>query len=149
MTPAQIAERLHAWPAGPDRWQTRCPGPLHAHGDRHPSLHISEGRNGRVLLKCFAGCATESILVATGLSFSDLFTDQRIPKESKPPIVRSVERKIIDMGLRSRLTPTERDTLKPVVIVATIRNLDSAICRGLALAVEGALCQIVFKERQA
>jgi hypothetical protein len=101
-----------------------------------------------VLLKCFAGCSTESILVAAGLSFSDLFAERRIPKEYTPPIVRAVERKMTDMGLRSRLTPTERDTLEPIVILTKIENLDTAICRGLALAVEGELCQIVLKEQE-
>jgi hypothetical protein len=121
---------------------------LHAHGDRHPSLHISEGRDGRVLLKCFAGCTIESICAAAGLTLSDLFTEQRIPKGSTPPIVRIVERKITEMGLRSRLTPTERGRLETIVILTTIENLDAAICRGLALAVKGELCQIAMKEPQ-
>jgi hypothetical protein len=148
MTPEQIANFLHARPIGLDRWQARCPGPLHAHGDRHPSLRISEGRDGRVLVKCFAGCKIESICAAAGLAMSDLFTERRIQRESTPPIVRTIERKITDMGLRSRLTPTERDALEPIVILTTIRNLDAAICRGLALTVEGDLCQIVLKEQQ-
>ncbi len=86
--------------------------------------------------------------MAAGLSFSDLFAERRIPKEYTPPIVRAVERKMTDMGLRSRLTPTERDTLEPIVILTKIENLDTAICRGLALAVEGELCQIVLKEQE-
>jgi len=71
-----------------------------------------------------------------------------MPQESRPPIVHAVERMLKDMGLRSRLTPTERATLEPTVILAKIENLDAAICRGLALAVEGELCQIVMKEQQ-
>lgn len=49
-----------------------CP----AHKDRHPSLSISEGGDGRVLLKCFAGCSTEAIANALGLTMSDLFPDR-------------------------------------------------------------------------
>jgi hypothetical protein len=33
-------------------WSARCP----AHDDHNPSLSITEDRDGRVLLHCFAGC---------------------------------------------------------------------------------------------
>ena len=36
-------------------WSARCP----AHEDHSPSLSISEGDDGRVLLHCFTGCTTE------------------------------------------------------------------------------------------
>lgn len=44
------------------RWQgasgmARCPG----HEDATPSLSIADGNEGRLLLKCFAGCAFEHI----------------------------------------------------------------------------------------
>lgn len=52
-----------------DGWRARCP----AHDDRQPSLSISEGADGRVLLHCHAGCSTESICQSLGLSVSDLF----------------------------------------------------------------------------
>lgn len=38
-------------------WLVRCP----AHDDRHPSLSIRDGENGRVLVKCHAGCSFEVI----------------------------------------------------------------------------------------
>ena len=48
----------------------RCPG----HDDREPSLSISEGDDGRVMIKCHAGCATENIVEvidpATGLKIA-------------------------------------------------------------------------------
>ena len=50
-------------------WKARCP----AHDDRSPSLSVSEGRDGRVLLKCFAGCSAEDVLAALGLKMSDLY----------------------------------------------------------------------------
>ncbi len=50
-------------------WTAKCP----AHDDRAPSLSISEGADGRTLLKCHAGCATPDILKALGLQMSDLF----------------------------------------------------------------------------
>ena len=145
MTADQIAERLHARSAGPDRWRGKCP----VHGGRSlTSLSIARGDDGRTLLHCFAGCTTETICASVNLKVSDLFADHCGPQESKPPIVYAVERKIADMGLRSRLTPTERATLETIVILTKIENLDAAICRGLALASEGELCQIVLKEQR-
>jgi hypothetical protein len=41
-------------------WVARCP----AHKDRKPSLSIREAENGKVLLKCFAGCDYKQIAVA-------------------------------------------------------------------------------------
>lgn len=51
------------------RWQARCP----AHDDRRPSLAIALGRDGRVLIQCWSGCATGQVLEALGLGWSDLF----------------------------------------------------------------------------
>ena len=48
---------------------TRCP----SHNDRHPSLSVSLGQDGRALLKCHADCSLETILVALGASKGDLF----------------------------------------------------------------------------
>lgn len=54
-------------------FEARCPGPIHKSGDRHASLSVSEGYDGRVILKCHAGCSTESIVQALGLTMADLF----------------------------------------------------------------------------
>jgi putative DNA primase/helicase len=51
------------------RWMARCPG----HNDNSPSLCISEGRGGRALLHCFAGCRVEGIIGALGLRMRDLY----------------------------------------------------------------------------
>lgn len=50
-------------------WVARCP----AHDDKNPSLSISNG-NGKILVKCHAGCTTEAVVGAMGLSKRDLFT---------------------------------------------------------------------------
>ena len=47
----------------------RCP----AHPDKNPSLSLGVGADGRVLLKCFAGCDLDAILDALGLEVRDLF----------------------------------------------------------------------------
>ena len=49
----------------------RCP----AHDDRNPSLHPSEGDDGRILLKCFAGCTAEQIVKAMNLTLADLMPE--------------------------------------------------------------------------
>ncbi len=52
----------------PAKWRARCP----AHGGKSASLAIADV-DGRVLVKCFAGCATGDVLASLGLTFSDLF----------------------------------------------------------------------------
>lgn len=47
----------------------RCP----AHDDRSPSLSVSEGPDGEILVYCFAGCAYESVVSALDLEVPDLF----------------------------------------------------------------------------
>ncbi len=49
-------------------WSCRCP----AHEDRNPSLSIGVGGDGRALMSCHAGCATEEIVRTLGLSMRDL-----------------------------------------------------------------------------
>src|SRR5690242_15444031 len=58
-------------------WKVHCPGPVHQRGDRHESLQIAEGYDGRVILHCMAGCATEDVVSALGLSMGDLFEKPR------------------------------------------------------------------------
>ncbi len=41
-------------------WRACCP----AHTDRKPSLSISLGEHGQVLLKCFAGCSFDHATVS-------------------------------------------------------------------------------------
>ncbi len=57
---------------GPGRWVACCP----AHEDRHPSLAVGEGDDGRTVLKCFAGCTVHEVVQAVGLSVSDLFPEK-------------------------------------------------------------------------
>jgi hypothetical protein len=45
-------------------WLVSCPCPNHGNGrgDRNPSLSVTDGDGGRLLLKCFAGCEFEEII---------------------------------------------------------------------------------------
>ena len=56
---------------GHGRYLACCP----AHDDKSPSLSITEKDDGIVLVRCWAGCETEDVLAAVGLTFSDLYPE--------------------------------------------------------------------------
>ncbi len=71
MTPLDIVlARLGDYKKSAKGFTAKCP----AHGDTTPSLSISEGADGKVLLHCHAGCSLEAILGALGLTAADLFS---------------------------------------------------------------------------
>jgi hypothetical protein len=49
-------------------WMACCP----AHDDRSPSLSIKDIGDGKLVLKCFAGCETIDVLGAIGLDWEDV-----------------------------------------------------------------------------
>jgi hypothetical protein len=65
----KVLDQLEGVVASNGSWKALCP----AHDDNEPSLSVSEGDDGRALLKCFAGCATSDIVTRIGLDMSDLF----------------------------------------------------------------------------
>lgn len=60
-------------------WQ--CP----AHEDRAPSLSVRKGNTG-VILKCHAGCPTEDVVAALGLTMAELF-DEPLEQRVRPQVV--------------------------------------------------------------
>lgn len=52
---------------------TRCPG----HDDRVASLSVGPGRNGGIVMCCQAGCTTESVLDAAGMTWTDVMPPSR------------------------------------------------------------------------
>jgi hypothetical protein len=78
MQTQNLAQRLNARRVR-QGWLGRCP----AHDDRSPSLSIREGRDGRSLVRCFAGCEPSAIVQALGLELRDLFADAP-PQLSQP-----------------------------------------------------------------
>lgn len=123
-------------PSG-EGWMARCP----AHEDRNPSLSLREA-NGKLLLHCFANCTTEAICAALKIEMRELFAEARALRRTGPRILRDAERQIA--SLRGRLTPCDRER-EITFVIATRENLDSAIARALALAVEGELVQAVLE----
>ena len=68
-----VLQRLENVKKSGDGWIARCP----AHEDQHASLSIGTGKDGRVLLKCHAGCQTADICSALGIEMRDLFAGQK------------------------------------------------------------------------
>lgn len=64
-----LLARLERVRAAGKGWTACCP----AHKDRSASLSIAEGRDGRALVKCFAGCEVLAVVHALGLEMVDLF----------------------------------------------------------------------------
>ena len=63
-------------------WKAMCP----AHEDQQPSLSVTEGEGGRVLLKCFAGCKCVDVIAALGLEMADLFPSREHAAGAREPV---------------------------------------------------------------
>lgn len=79
-----ILNRLTGVKGGSGQWYARCP----AHDDKHQSLSVSIGQDGRVLLNCHAGCSVENVAAAMGLTVKDLFVDK--PKAQERPTITEI-----------------------------------------------------------
>lgn len=69
-------------------WLCRCP----AHPDRTPSLSVREGRDGRVLMRCWAGCSTTAVLAAARLTFADICGGSRATPAERRRFAQERER---------------------------------------------------------
>ena len=83
ITASEMAARLNAKQTA-SGWLARCP----AHDDRNASLSIAEGQDGRVLLKCHAGCTFEQITAAAGVKQADLFPPKAEQPTAKPQLIK-------------------------------------------------------------
>lgn len=68
-----ILFKLQAKKVG-NNWQAKCPG----HDDKSPSLSISRGDDGRILLFCHTGCSFETIVNSLGYETTDLFPSKTV-----------------------------------------------------------------------
>jgi hypothetical protein len=71
MMAQEILSRLERVSKTHSGWMARCP----AHEDARPSLSIAAAEDGRVLLRCFAGCELAAILGALRIEVRDLFPE--------------------------------------------------------------------------
>jgi len=69
-----LLNRLEKVKGKKGRWTACCP----AHVDRSPSLAITALDDGRILLKCFAGCSVNEIVTAVGMDIQDLFPKEQL-----------------------------------------------------------------------
>jgi hypothetical protein len=65
-TAREIAAKLggETRPDASGNYSCHCPSPMHKNGDANPSLSVKDGKNGRPLLFCFAGCSFNDIVAA-------------------------------------------------------------------------------------
>lgn len=78
MTPEEFVQRLNnVKRTGPGRWVASCP----AHEDRHPSMNVATGDDGKILFICRSGCDQQAVIDVMGLKWSDLYPESlnRIP----------------------------------------------------------------------
>jgi hypothetical protein len=100
-SPVQIVlDRLEGARRASGGWTARCP----SHEDRSPSLSVTEGRDGRALIHCFAGCEVEDIVRALGIELADLFPPSQdktvrrrtIPRPRPVTLPRSVAEVLVE-----------------------------------------------------
>jgi hypothetical protein len=103
-----------------DGWLVSCPVPGHGQGrgDLNPSVSVTEGHDGRALVRCKAGCDTESVVSSWGLPMADLF-----------------ERRNGHGGGGSYTSPETRSTGQPVTLenYAAYVRLPVEFIKGLGL----------------
>lgn len=67
--------------SGKNNWLACCP----AHGDKNPSMTVSEGSDGRILVHCFAHeCGIDDIVSAVGMEVKDLMPENLGYHKIKP-----------------------------------------------------------------
>jgi len=67
VTSGEFAARIGARPCSRG-WRAPCP----SHGSQSATLSIGNGRDGRVLLRCFGGCEPADVVASLGLKMRDL-----------------------------------------------------------------------------
>ena len=113
---------------GYGKYLSRCP----SHDDRSPSLAIKEEGDGRILLHCFAGCETENVLAAIGLTFSDVMPERVGQEHAYKPVRNRISAK-------DALSTLDHESLVVAIIGADFlehKEIDGHTWSRLASAVE-------------
>lgn len=99
----ELVEKLDkAASNGKDSWMARCP----AHKDRTPSLSITVGSAGQILLHCFAGCSVNEIIGALGIQEADLFPESGKKAKRDGGVKVTAPLRLAELALKVGL-PTE------------------------------------------
>ena len=69
---SRIVADTEAREVGDGKWMAKCP----AHEDKTASLSIAKGDKHPVVLNCMAGCTTNAVLDALGLTMADVLADR-------------------------------------------------------------------------
>jgi hypothetical protein len=67
----QLLAKLPGAKKSGNGWSAKCP----AHDDHNASLSVSEGDDGRALVKCHAGCSADAVCAAVRLTLRDLMPE--------------------------------------------------------------------------
>lgn len=114
-------------------WIARCP----AHDDRAASLSVAAGDDGRVLIRCFAGCPASAVVGALGLELRDLFDRPLAP--ASPEARRELRERAMVAEVRAALGVVSREALIVRVAAEQVRRgaaLDDADAARLDQALE-------------
>lgn len=136
MTIDMFLSRLNEVKHTPSGYTALCP----AHDDSKASLSVSLGRDGRILVNCFSGCAAHAVVKAMGLELRDLFPSEDVPKvgvngngskgrtHDAKPNVEAVYQYFDDDGVllyeNVRFRPKEFRPRRPDGVGGYIYNLD-------------------------
>jgi len=90
-------------------WSARCP----AHKDQNPSLSVSQGDDGRVLLHCHAGCGHREVTAALGLRERDLFGPQ---EGDRPPAAAHIAAKPASFTTLEETLAAKRPSCRPSTV---------------------------------
>ena len=83
MSAETLLNHLHKVRKHQGHWMACCP----AHDDKSPSLSITEGDDGHILIYCFAGCSAQEIMGAVGLEMGELFPEKNAHSfDDQPPM---------------------------------------------------------------
>jgi hypothetical protein len=106
-------------PTKPSHWLACCP----SHQDKNASLAITELNDGRVLLKCWAGCTAKEITNAVGLTMRCLY-----PQEPDPNTTTSTANKTPAVNVwekRKLLSQLNKEQLIVAIYESAIRKGES------------------------
>jgi hypothetical protein len=130
----RLLERLDSVRRSGRGWIARCP----AHDDRLPSLAITIGDDGRVLICDHGGCATPDVLAAVGMSVSDLF-ERRVMHATTPADRAELRERARQADWRAALGVVDFEAKIVLIAVSDLcagRPIDDADRARLTLAVE-------------
>lgn len=130
----EIITRLNKVTKKSGGYMACCP----AHDDRNPSLSIGELRDGRILIKCFAGCGAADVMASIGMTLGDLYP-QALGEFSPHWLVQKAreEREKQDAKLRHEkrileIAKADRESGKPLSIKDKERELKAFMAARIA-----------------